>query len=513
MTPSRRFQLLCALLLGGLLAACGGPGKPVRPTADEEPAWVLRPESHPGARGGEYLVALGSASGRGAAARESAYRKGLQEVAASILVDVKSTVVSSTTSLLTKSQANWSERLVEDIRLGAEAELPGAETLDTFEQSSPAATILLVGVPRRELVDLWLPQLDAALGSARELARAAETEASGDVPRRLLALAQAQAVVADTWILANKLRVVATRTPQAPRVAASWNEIAGLMTSLSSDVTQLASQVRLSTVRGDGQEGRVRGRLAKSLVVRAEHVAPDGTVRPIAGLPLRFTPAHRRLAELHADGAVTGDDGLLAAEALNLNRAGDAPLEIHVRPDLGEGLPAPPGLPEAVFRFSLPTPADTRIVLVLREHLDGRALSTAALAPALAGHLGEAGFDVQVVDGSSSAGARLIDAAPADVGPLVERDVDYVLRGEALVRHTGPSSGLHWFHARGRLELVDLADDSVLPLTSDEVKDAHSTAGEEGVHRVVRRRLLPVLGALLDEHFVSSFTSAPERDG
>ena len=271
MTVSRLAHLLLFALLGGL-TGCGmfggGSAKP--------PAWLARPAEHP-ACDDAMLCGVGTSQLTGIDAVEQARRSGLQEVAASILVDVQGEIVAATRSVLENGDASWSEDLAETITLRADAELPAARVLETYENPATGETAVLVGVPRLALVDKWLPELESAVGQADELLRQADVSGDADPIQSLKLLTRAQSTVTSVWVLANKLRVVANRTSAAGRIAAPWNRASQLVGTLASEITRHAGSLRLEIVSGDGQRGRIRGHLPALLLVQASRRAADGS--------------------------------------------------------------------------------------------------------------------------------------------------------------------------------------------------------------------------------------------
>lgn len=497
MTASRLAHLfLFALLVG--LPGCGlfGGGS-TRP-----PAWLARPAEHP-ACDDALLCGVGTSSAPGLDAVEQARRAGLQEVAASILVDLQGEIVAATRSVLDDGDASWSEDLAETITLRADAELPAARVLETWEHADTGETAVLVGVPRLALVDKWLPELESAVGEADELLRQADAAGDAQPVEALERLARAQSTVNSVWVLANKLRVVANRTSAAGRIAAPWNRASDLVATLASEIARRAGSLRLEIISGDGQRGRIRGHLPAPLLVQASRRAADGSWQPLPGLPLRVEVAPGQLEAQPAAG-LTGNDGRLRLFASALRRVAGAPSALRVVPDLATDVPLP-GLPEATFHYSLPTAPDTRLLLVTEARLGSQTLDSAALLTSLAGHLGAAGFDVQTLPADHARAAELLAAAPSQLAGLVGRDVDYVLRARAQLDPSSHSGGLQWFSALGEVEAVGLDDASAFPLSTPTLKGAHSSGGVEGALRVLRRELLPALQDALDEQFIVDF--------
>ncbi|GJM22919.1 MAG: hypothetical protein DHS20C15_28340 [Planctomycetota bacterium] len=483
-----------------LPAGCGLLGGDAAPAAP--PAWLAQPAQHP-ACDDALLCGVGTSQLRGTAAIEQARRGGLQQISASILVDVQSEIVAATRSVLENGEAQWTEDLAENITLRSDSELPAARVIETYENPVNGDTAVLVGVPRLALVDKWLPELESAVGQADELVRQATAAGDTDPIQALTMLTEAQRTVNSVWVLANKLRVVANRTSASGRIAGPFNRTSSLVGSLASEITRHASSMRLTIVSGDGQRGRIRGHLPAPLLVEATLRNAEGEWRPLAGLPLAFHAAPGQL-EVQPAGGTTGPDGRLRVLASALRRVPGARSAVRVAPDFGADS-ALVGLPEVTFRYTLPNAADTRILLVAEATLDSAAVPGDDLLSSLAGHLGAAGFDVQTYSPGDTRNAQLMRAPATELASMVGRDIDYVLRASGHITPSSDSGGLHWFTALGEFEAIGLDDASVFPLATPTVKGAHTNASVEGARRVLLRELLPVMRQTLDEQFIVDF--------
>ena len=499
-SPRVLFPLLLGLLLvvGGCVSVpSAGPPPP--------PDWVNAPYAHPDCDRRESLCAVGIAPGTGAASRDRARERGLEQIVSSILVSVQSTIRIDRTSRQSRDEAFWTEDLTEHLQVDTEKEvLPGVEVVELWTDPGQQETFTLVTVHRKQLLDHWLPQVDRELGESSGLLASSIEQEPRDPSRAIRTGLEAYRLVSEAYSAAVKSNVITLGTRHEQAGDDAFVRASTRLAECSTHLARLLGNVRVRTLTGDGQQGHVHAALGELLRIRLEYDAGSGAPRPLADLPVRFTTRPPSAAEFASSASNTDARGELQCQVVELYATGLAANEIVVAPDFQSIAPALPDahVPSERFTYHLPIPSQTRLVVALEETYDDRPFAAPFLADDLAAHLSGLGFVARTVDDAG----RYQDLAPAALRQRLGPDIDYVLRGRARSWYSSYESRLHWFRAAAQMEIVDLRTGEIRSLRAGEEKDAHLEHDEAGAVRAMRA-LKPAVHARIEAVFVADFVA------
>ncbi|MCB9898271.1 MAG: LPP20 family lipoprotein [Planctomycetes bacterium] len=496
----------CLFMLVLVLAACASPG------ADEasSPGWVESPTTHPKAPAATHLAAVGRASAKDGDPRATAYANAVNQIAQTIEVQVQGVLESESKSLLVDGQSSSSERLTETVRLVAAQDLPGATLVDTWQDPRTGEFDALVAVPRELLVRSDLDALGREMEAATTSLQTADALGGSSLGRALTHRLEAYDALARGEAHGTRARTVAFGGPLQRPAEEQLQRLRQRLVAVEGDLLRSVAALHLSIVSGDDQEGHVGARLAEPLVARIDAADDDGTLHPVPDFPARFRFADGELAQLAASALLTDADGTLACSVTDLANTGRAANAVLFEPDLQRIAPAWPAtrVPSLTFQYRLPTPGQTRILVVVDERYEDRPLDDGRLLSEVAGHLSRKGFAVQ---SSRPAGlAEGDDPLSMSVDALRERlapSFDYVLRGTGNASKGDRMPPLQMFRLEASLEIVPLDAGRTRVVSSGEIKgggndDAPATAA----NALLRYALKPLL-ARLDADFCADFLS------
>lgn len=487
-----------------LLLVCLAASACLAPPDVTPPAWVDSPYSLDECSRQDSLCAVGKAPGEGEAAREVARQRAIEQIVSSILVSVQSSIDVDATMRRSHADAFWTDEVRERIRLTTRSEdLPGAETLERWTHPGRREVCVLVRVPRKVLLDRWLPPVGAATLEAETLLATAEEFAIADPGRAIHSTFEAYRVVSEAYGNAVRANVVARDSAWSADAQSTFGRTSQLLADTSARLAQLVGGVTIHKLSGDTQDGSVRGALAEPLRVRLEFRDDDGKLRPLTDIPVRFVPHIPGTATLVADSPTTDASGAISCLVTNLRPTGLATNEIAVQPAFRSVAPDLPDdhVPSASFTYQLPTARQTTVVVALEERFEGRDIKAPFLEEGFENYLSGFDFDVR---GPGEARGRLETSDATllrlDLGP----EVDYLIRGRAYSRTSRHEAGLHWYRAAAELQIVHLETGHVTELEVAEVRHAQADRSDAGGIQALSLLAGP-LQAELEVAFVADF--------
>ncbi|MFT7465457.1 MAG: hypothetical protein ACI9EF_003824 [Pseudohongiellaceae bacterium] len=482
------------------------------------PSWVLTPYQHPQVRRSSHMAGVGYAPGTSGAAREIAVQKALTDVTQTILSAIRSTVTVETNQRRENEDVSWTEELSQTIRLDSAADLPGYEVLDSWVDESNGETVVLVTVSRELTCSTLMPKVEQALTEAQEFLNTPADFSSSNPAQALFAALQAYGAVSERMLDATKAQVVADHSPLQPRAAANFRRATSLLDEASLRLANLAGAIRIDKVSGDGQRSAVRGSLPQRLSARFTVISSAGQPLPLAHFPARFVAPealtsgdspHGGPALAHSS-STTDNNGLIFCSVSDLVPTGMAANEIFVEADFGRLAPSigRSRTPSESFVYHLPTSGQTSILVLLTDTFENAPLATQISGEELGDHLSSFGFDVLVVDPSSSAGKRLAassdTALPAEITTLYDNRFEYAIHGRSTTRYSSQTPVGHFYYSLATLQIDNLSSGSSQAVATNEAKGGHPNKGLPGIKRALAS-LRMVLAKAVDEQFVSEF--------
>lgn len=489
--PTVALVLACLLILQ---PGCAGP-----PEDPGLPSWVVDPGRHPAAPGARFLTAVGSAPGQGGDALQSARAKALLNLSTALTVQVVGEIELESRSRTEDGATTWTDELVERARIQGAEELPGVAQVAAFHDPRLDETHALYAVERQVLRDLLLDEVARGMQAVLAANGRADAMQSSAPGRALQARLEAWQASSDAYSASVRAWVAGNAdgpSTQARRQAAEVDR------ATRSALDEMLSALRFIKVSGDDQLGHPRGALAERLHVRVEYVHADGSSAPVPDLPVRFVS--EAALTLAPSAATTDVRGEISCSVSDLPRAGLGDTVVTALLDSSTLAPAlpPARLPRARFLYRLPTPANTRLLVDLRDSHEGVVIES-DLAARVRDHLSAAGFTVQAAP----------EPLVADVDDLAERwgpTFDYVLRGGARVRNGSTQRSLQYLHLDGEIEVIALATGQVSQIVA-EATGAGPDTSPTSAAQAVSRFLVATLLDELDARFVADFSSEPAR--
>ena len=436
---------------------------------------------------------------------DAARARALEVIVSQLEARVQSEVSLTSDSVTGSRGADWAERITENIVISAESDLPGAEVVDSWEDSREDITYVLVSVDRSHLLDRLLPGVEQANLSAAELL-ASNADPEADPARALIMAMTAYGLVAATFGDAAKAKVVADGSPGATRTQSAFDRSAALKNKAAERLATLASSIHIAKLSGDNQSGVARGALPQPLEAGFSYRRADQSEVPLSGLPVRFRAESQPGPALAASSTTTDANGRVRCTVADIASTGQASNRIVVEPDLAQLAPgAQVAMPVSeAFVYSLPTPGQTPVAVSVQTRFDGRPLDLDFVSGDVASHLSSRGFEAEVRPQLVGLG---LDALRSRLG----QSFRYVVRGEAtawLGNREGGAAGLQYVLAKAKLDVVDLVSGDVFTITSAEAKSAYApdqvTDSEAGAVKALRA-LRSKLQTALDTEFVSLF--------